>query len=176
MIFAEMGAGNYAPVQVDHHFAGPQTIGDGPGAILADASSRFVQREQTFGFGRETATSAEGGLPPSPYRTHEPMPATTEAPLPPKPPRQFPGNVQLPDMSQLYPEPPSLPVGPPRVPGAAPPVLPPPVPGTSVPAPAYTPPATFLPGLEKTSSNVKWAVIGGIAAIGIIGALVILRG
>jgi hypothetical protein len=146
-----------------------------------------------------TRTSLIDTSPVKPTRSYtQPLPtAPLPAPHPlPQPPPPLPGRQPMPMPTTPIPTPPPGPVAQPPIPGVTggqhiwPNTLcpegmrmvdagtksercvPKEYPG-SMPPPQ--PPAQLLPSPEKISSNVKWAVIGGVVVIGAIGLAMFLR-
>ena len=164
MLFADMGAGEYAPVAIEHQLADHQAIGEGVGSIEPSTKASLLQRDMI----------RPGLLPRDP----SPSARLPTLPTPPKPPR---GGQPMPTFP--LPTAPPIPVAPPQampppqIPGltTAPPPMPPLHPYHMPPQVQPVAPPQLLPTIEKTSSNVKWAVIGGLAALGVIGILVVLR-
>jgi hypothetical protein len=181
MIFADMGAGRYAPVTLNHHFAADQMLG-------ADLAPPTSTRPVT----RQLLPAQLDPIPPDPYaptRTsliqYSPIqPTQNVAPLSPltsypKPPRPIPGATPMPIPTTPYPTAPGFPVAQPPVPGVAPsPGLPSPIlyvpPGAYVPVPMQP---AFAPWdqIKQAGSNTKWIVLGGLGILGVIGLIVVLR-
>lgn len=199
MIFAETGIGQYEPVVEKHEYLPHQSIGDGIGTISPTTRSSMlperlperlpVQLAPVIYDPRERTTISPA--PPTsptpssliqtgsviPTRTSvsptrlgpavvpgQPVAPSIPIPAPSEPPRLAP-------TTQVPPAPPA-PVPVPPVPGIIP------SPGIPRPAPRTPDPtlvtAALLPTLPD-ASNVKWAIIGGVAVLGLLGALVILR-
>lgn len=188
MIFAESD-GRYARVHMHHRFAGHMTLG----AEIAPVATRTPTRQLM-------PTQLEP-LPPAPYAPTRTSSLITvpdgdyrEARAPAAVPNAY-APVRLPTAPVNVP---SVPRDPAPIPGVYPtPTLPHPTkpPSTSLPPervslpPEYVAPddssggyvlpppvSPFVPGVIKApASNVKWAVIGGLGVLGILGLVLILK-
>jgi len=192
MIFADYGNGHYASVLENHTFAGHMTLGEDRTREIVDEPARPAEPT------RQLLPTQLEPLPPAPlsptrtsslitsqggtYNTARTLPGvptqTLPVPIPtdpvtrptvPRDPAPVPGVAPDPVLSPNVLKPPRTTTTPPPVSTELPPIGP-----EAMWVPPATPPA-LLPDLPKTSSNVKWAVIGGVVILSALGIAMFLR-